>query len=100
MRNRSLDLLQKWYLDQCDGDWEHEFGVKIDTLDNPGWKVNIDLVDTDLEGKNFSEICWEKNEQNWVQCDVKKCQFQGAGGSQNLNDIIEIFLNWAQEGNL
>ncbi len=35
----SMDLLtwvQRWYLDQCDGEWEHEWGVKIDTLDNPG----------------------------------------------------------------
>jgi hypothetical protein len=29
--------LQQWYLAQCDGDWEHEWGVQIGTLDNPGW---------------------------------------------------------------
>ncbi|MFE2849501.1 Imm53 family immunity protein, partial [Streptomyces scopuliridis] len=32
-----LDWLQNWYTQQCDGDWEHEWGVKIATLDNPGW---------------------------------------------------------------
>jgi len=31
-----LQFLQEWYLEQCNGDWEHEFGIKIETLDNPG----------------------------------------------------------------
>ena len=42
----SLDLikqLENWYNSRCDGDWEHEFGIKIDTLDNPGWKITIDI---------------------------------------------------------
>nr|TKK07812.1 hypothetical protein SrhCFBP13529_11555 [Stenotrophomonas rhizophila] len=44
----ALDRLQKWYADQCDGDWEHSFGIRIDTLDNPGWTVSVDLTDTAL----------------------------------------------------
>ena len=39
-----LQLLQEWYVAQCDGDWEHSYGVKIDTLDNPGWSLKVDLV--------------------------------------------------------
>jgi hypothetical protein len=31
-----LPWLQGWYATQCDGDWEHEYGVSIETLDNPG----------------------------------------------------------------
>ena len=31
-----ISKLQDWYFSKCDEDWEHEFGVKIDTLDNPG----------------------------------------------------------------
>ncbi|MFK0239099.1 Imm53 family immunity protein, partial [Streptomyces vinaceus] len=34
-------------------DWEHEWGVKIATLDNPGWTVEIDLEETDLEGREY-----------------------------------------------
>lgn len=40
--------LSEWYKSNCDGDWEHYYGIKIDTIDNPGWKVDIDLVDTYL----------------------------------------------------
>lgn len=32
----SLALLQQWYLQQCNEDWEHSWGVRIATLDNPG----------------------------------------------------------------
>jgi hypothetical protein len=38
--------LQNWYLAKCDGDWEHEFGISIETLDNSGWMVTIDLSNT------------------------------------------------------
>ena len=41
-----MDILQdlaKWYTAQCNGEWEHSCGLKIDTLDNPGWIVTIDL---------------------------------------------------------
>jgi hypothetical protein len=31
-----LPKLQTWYTEECNGDWEHQFGVDIGTLDNPG----------------------------------------------------------------
>ena len=54
-----LDLLlrlQQWYASQCNGDWEHQFGVRVDTLDNSGWPVRIDLVGTLLEDRLCQEI--------------------------------------------
>lgn len=45
-----------WYLSNCDGDWEHVYGVKLETLDNPGWILTIDLAETDLDGKTLSDI--------------------------------------------
>jgi len=41
-----LRALEDWYASVCDGDWEHTYGVKIGTLDNPGWTVDIDLRQT------------------------------------------------------
>ena len=49
-----LDWLQSWYENNCDGDWEHLFGVTIETWNNSGWKVKVDLEDTYLEDKNFA----------------------------------------------
>jgi hypothetical protein len=48
-----LARLQAWYRAQCDGDWEHQHGVHIGTLDNPGWDVRIDLAGTYLEAAMF-----------------------------------------------
>jgi hypothetical protein len=36
------------YASQLDGDWEHEWSVRIETIDTPGWLVKIDLEETEL----------------------------------------------------
>ncbi|MEU1470579.1 Imm53 family immunity protein [Streptomyces sp. NPDC005761] len=41
-----VDWLQHWYASHGDGGWEHEWGVTIGTLDNPGWTVMISLEET------------------------------------------------------
>lgn len=38
-----IDRLEDWYQSNCDGDWEHGFGVTIESLDNPGWSLTADL---------------------------------------------------------
>ena len=48
MSDENLSWLMQWYLAECNDDWEHSYGVKIDTLDNPGWTLKIDLRETDL----------------------------------------------------
>ena len=45
--------LQKWYASQCDGHWEHSSGITIESMDNPGWWVKINLKGTSLENKKF-----------------------------------------------
>jgi Immunity protein 53 len=52
----SLSLLERWYSAQCDGDWEHQYGVHIGTLDNPGWTLRIDLCGTDVEGRTLDRV--------------------------------------------
>ena len=55
-----LDWLQSWYEGNCDGGWEHLFGVTIETWNNSGWKVKVDLEDTYLEDKNFEKVQYDK----------------------------------------
>jgi immunity protein 53 of polymorphic toxin system len=98
--NNTLEWLQNWYLSQCDSDWEHEYGVKIETLDNPGWSISIDLVGTQLENKLFTPINHQKDEQNWLQCSVVNNQFKGAGSALNLIKIVDIFRQWAEQINI
>lgn len=92
-----MDLLvwfQSWYNQQCDGDWEHTKGIKIDTLDNPGWRVDICLEDTELEHKEFTLIEDFRTEDDWVVCRVEKNKYKGRGGPFNLEEILEIFHDW------
>jgi NOL1/NOP2/fmu family ribosome biogenesis protein len=96
MNMSAIQELQKWYYSQCDGDWEHDFGVCIDTLDNPGWRVRIQLQGTLLEGKPFEAIELRmEHERDWMSCKVEDAKFQGHGGPLMLEEIIRAFLSWA-----
>ena len=46
----SVSSLEEWYARQCNGDWEHHYGVRVETIDNPGWRVRIDLAETRKDG--------------------------------------------------
>ncbi|MEK3825873.1 Imm53 family immunity protein [Paenibacillus sp. FSL K6-1558] len=91
----TLLWLQNWYYQHCNGDWEHTYGVKIDTIDNPGWSVEINLVETCLENEHFDSIDIERDEENWYYCNVRDGKFIGAGGARNLEEILNSFRQWA-----
>jgi hypothetical protein len=96
-----LQGLQEWYRSQCNDAWEHTYGVKIDTLDNPGWTLSVDLMKTGLQDKQFSRICRGAiaddltQDEDWLVCEVKDNKFTGAGGPGKLGEMIGIFLAWA-----
>jgi hypothetical protein len=104
MGDELITWLQNWYAAQCDGDWEHAYGVQIDTLDNPGWYVIIGLADTPLAGATFQPVDENRSEDNWVDCrlveehpygdTVGGPYFRGFGGPHNLSEILHIFREW------
>jgi hypothetical protein len=85
-----------WYSSHCDGDWEHTYGIEIGTLDNPGWRVVIDLTETELEGKLMSRQTQEESDADWVQWWADGATFQAACGPMNLSIAIEAFLRFAR----
>jgi hypothetical protein len=90
-----LELLQAWYLRWCDGSWEHQHRIQIETLDNPGWRVKISFEGTNVEGKTFEAIRRETSNQDWLHCWVDKNVFHGAGGPLNLGSLLKVFLDYA-----
>ena len=92
----ALDKLTSWYRAQCNGDWEHSYGITIQTLDNPGWLVTIDLTGTDLEKRSFVPLLRGDHEtdHDWIHCKVESGKFTGAGGAGKLAEIIEVFMDW------
>src|SRR4051794_7188647 len=91
----AFDFLQHWYASQCDGVWEHEFGVTIETLDNPGWSVKIDLKKSKLSGKNFEPISISNTELDWSRCWIENEVFRIACGPRNLDQALRVFMDWA-----
>ena len=92
-----IEFLQHWYRAQVNGEWEHARGVTIETLDNPGWRVTIDLVETTLEGVPMASVRREKSAQDWLVCEVERDRFLGNGDSRKLLPILQVFQSWAEE---
>jgi hypothetical protein len=95
-----LTELQAWYRAQCDGWWENDWGVTIETLDNPGWMVTINLQGTPLAGKAFVPVQrgdFSRNDPQppWINCKVEDAVFRGYGDANTLAEILELFLSWA-----
>lgn len=91
----SLDFLQSWFQRQCNGFWEHSFGVTIETLDQPGWMVTIDLAETRWAHENLTLVQRERSEKDWILCEVNNEQFRGQGDAQKLGEILAAFEDWA-----
>ncbi|KMS54394.1 hypothetical protein V474_21955 [Novosphingobium barchaimii LL02] len=105
-----LDWLMQWYLSQCDEDWEHQFGVTIDTLDNPGWSLSVDLDGTILEGLAFLPVYEGVSEPEqsvqgldgdvpWLVCRVEGPKFKGWCGPRDLGRLISTFRVWVEAVN-
>jgi hypothetical protein len=94
-----LTEIEQWYASNCDGEWEEECGLKIETLDNPGWSVRIDLDETNLEGKQFQRIEKHQSEESWIECWVEENKFRGFADPARLAEILHIFISWAKSQN-
>ncbi|GAB4063852.1 immunity 53 family protein [Uliginosibacterium sediminicola] len=92
-----LSRLQSWYANQCNGIWEHSYGLSIETLDNPGWCLTVDLIDTDIFELSFIELKREaiESDDDWLVCRVEDGRFRGHCGPANLQELLSIFLDFA-----
>ncbi|WP_307232490.1 immunity 53 family protein [Pararhizobium capsulatum] len=93
----ALDFLVSWYNAQCNGDWEHDFGFEIGTLDNPGFTLKVDLKGSALDGKTLDRISHSlEAEQDWWACWTEDNSFRGVGGPENLRSLLEAFRDWVR----
>lgn len=103
-----LIWLEKWYSAQCQDNWANDRGVTIQSLDNPGWMVTIDLVGTPLEQRMADALLLRDGMPpsaengnvggtDWIECAVKNGRFTGAGDPRKLHAVIRCFRNWAEQ---
>jgi hypothetical protein len=102
-----LGWLERWYQSRCDGEWEHDCGLTVETLDNPGWLVKIDLQGVELEamanGRVLSVVGEPPSESNgnvggdiWMVCKIEAGKFVGAGDPTQLRAIIGQFRSYIE----
>jgi hypothetical protein len=92
----TLTWLQAWSAEQCDGDWEHEFGVSVETLDNPGWLVRISLDADFLVGRILDPREIHRSEHDWIRFELVDNRFQVACGPLNLGEALHEFRLWVE----
>jgi hypothetical protein len=101
----ALTRLEQWYTRQCNGEWEHQHGVTIESCDNPGWWVKVELKGTTLESVPFGRVAENVDAANfqqgarWLVCHVTDGVWNGAGDETKLEKILEVFLSWTEGSN-
>ncbi|CAB1243962.1 Imm53 family immunity protein [Clostridium sp. MT-14] len=87
-----IEVLQKWYKNISKS--SICTGIQIETVNNCGWCVCIDLFDTVYETESFKTVYIRKGDDNWFKCIKKNGLFKGYGGIENLEDILNVFYCW------
>lgn len=93
-----LSWLEKWYALNCNGDWEHGYGVHITTLDNPGWHVEMDLKDTYLSDIKPQEmISIDNGENDWRSYKIEEYKYTAFGDPAKLELLLNKFREIVEE---
>lgn len=96
MNDTILGRIERWYQSNCNGDWEHDWRIRISTLDNPGWSVWINLQDTYEEPIAMESLEVERSDSDWWRCWLKGSVFEAVGGTGNLGEILQHFADWIE----
>jgi len=86
--------LEDWYAQQSDGDWEHLYGVKITTLDNPGWSVSVALNETDKQDVPLARTKIDRSDEDWIHYWVAENRYEIRCGPRNLSEAVQLFVDW------
>ena len=98
----NLQTLVDWHQRHCDGSWEHRCGIRLETLDNPGWLLTVDLAGTELESEGMTEVREGLGPSGhpvapcWIHCFVKDQKFLGACDPSQVDRLFEVFERFAR----
>lgn len=95
-----IKWLQDWYSSNCDGEWEHENSIKIQSLDNPGWLLEIEICNLSSRVSLKKWNVFELSEENWIGYDVENNKFTASGDSTKLEALITIFKMVLEQGEI
>jgi Immunity protein 53 len=92
-----LEFLMTWFQSCCDGDWEHDLGIRLATLDNPGWSLDVRIADTYLDGIVAESRFVETSEQVWLQWRSTGTTFEANCGPGDLRRALRAFREFAEK---
>lgn len=92
----NLEWLEDWYQRQCDGDWEHNQGLRLESLRRPGWRLTINLEGTTAQDAVPNHLSLDTSGEEWINCSISADRFEGAGDPRRLEQIIGIFRRWVE----
>jgi hypothetical protein len=87
--------LQDWYLRGSDGELEPTYDIQIDTLDEPGWRLEIALDGTELQGAPIADQTIERTQSDWIHAWADDHALHIDCGPLNLTEAIKTFSRWA-----
>lgn len=95
----SLKKIMDWYQSNCNGDWEHTYGIRITTVDNPGWFVEIDILETEVEGRIIDQksIDYDDNDDDWYFFKSDGKAFKASGDPTKLEFLIDRFNEFVMD---
>ncbi len=98
MPRNDLEWLDNWYQQQCNGVWEHQQGVRLKPLDNPGWLLTINLAGTSAVNARPQQLRLDTRGGGWLACSIAGECFEGSGDPRKLEQIIGVFRRWVEPG--
>lgn len=102
MPRNDLEWLDDWYQRQCNGEWEHSQGVRLESLGhrgslkNPGWHLTINLAGTSAVNAPPQQLRLETQGGDWLACSIAGECFEGSGDPRRLEQIIGVFRRWVE----
>jgi len=92
----NLEWLEEWYQRQCDGAWEHDQGIRLESLRQRGWRLTISLEGTSAENAAPNRLNFGTSGEEWIDCSITGQRFEGAGDPRRLEQIIGVFRRWVE----
>src|SRR3954470_10755305 len=92
-----FEFLTAWFAEHCDGDWEHDEGIRLETLDNPGWALDVRTEDTELQGRVIDWVKDDQSEEEWLYWRSTGTKFEVRCGVMDLPRAVQAFQDFAHQ---
>lgn len=93
-----LEALMSWYAGNCDGDWEHSYGVKIEAPERGGWELEADLLDTAHATDALPRTESRCSDTDWTAVEIRDGVYRAAGGDCTLLELVSGLTAFIEGG--